>query len=104
LPNAAGCFLVSQLTASRALTSGTPKIFESFLAEFGVARGVLYGPMPKPILNCPRVVTCIGQRVAAGVPQHVDVNLEWEARALADAHSQTPLVPVPMAERIKRPN
>jgi hypothetical protein len=42
--------------ASRAITSGAPKILESLLAQFGVAGGVLDGAMPKPILNCSRVV------------------------------------------------
>jgi hypothetical protein len=41
--------------------------------------------MSEPVLNCPRVMPCIGQCVAAGVPQHVDVNLEREAGPLADA-------------------
>jgi hypothetical protein len=39
------------------------KIFESFLAEFGVARSVLDRTMAQPILNSPCVVACIGQRV-----------------------------------------
>jgi hypothetical protein len=34
-----------------ALANAGPKVFESFLAEFGVARSVL-GPIP----NCPRVI------------------------------------------------
>jgi hypothetical protein len=51
-----------------ALTSGTPKIFESLLAQFRVAGGVLDGAMAEPILNGPRVVALIGQCIAAGVP------------------------------------
>ena len=44
--------------------------------------------MAKPILNCPRVVALVCERVAAGVPQHVRVNLEREAGALTDALDQ----------------
>src|SRR5262249_53715236 len=73
-----------QATGRPRFTSGAPKIFKSLLAEFGVASGVLNGAMTEPILNCPRVVALIGQRVAASVAQHVDVNLEWEARSLTD--------------------
>ena len=64
--------------------SGPPKIFESLLAQFCIAGGVLDGTVPEPVLNCPRVMSRIGQRVAAGVPQHVDVNLEREAGAIAN--------------------
>ena len=31
--------------------------------------------MAEPVLNCPRVVTGIGQRVAAGVPEHMEMNV-----------------------------
>ena len=41
--------------------------------------------MSKPILDCPRIVSCIRQRVAAGVPQHVRVYLEVETSALSYA-------------------
>jgi len=49
---------------------------------------VLNGAVPQPILNCPRVMPCIGEGVAAGVPQHVDVHLERETRAYAYALDQ----------------
>ena len=42
----------------------------------------------KPILNCPRVVALISQRIAAGMPQHVDVNLKWKTSALTNALDQ----------------
>jgi hypothetical protein len=45
--------------------------------------------MPKPILDCPRVVAVIRQLVAAGVAQHVDVHRERKAGALADALDKT---------------
>ena len=41
--------------------------------------------MAQPILNRPRVVALIGQSITAGVPQHVDMNLERKAGAGADA-------------------
>ena len=46
--------------------------------------------MTKPRLNAPRIVPRIGQRVAAGVPQHVEVDGgERQAGTLADTlHKQ----------------
>src|SRR5262245_9014730 len=78
-------YCARQATASHALTLGAPKILKSLLAQFCVAGSMLDCPMTKPVLNCPRIMPCIGQRVAAGVPQHVDVNLEWASGTLADA-------------------
>src|SRR5215468_4536127 len=74
--------------ALASLASGAPKIFESFLAQFRVARRVLDGAMAEPILNGPRVVPHIGQGIAASVPQHVHVNLEGKPCALADVLDQ----------------
>jgi hypothetical protein len=58
------------------------------LAQFSVTGGVLNGAMAEPVLDCPRVVALVSKRVAAGVPQHMDVNLEWKTGALADALDQ----------------
>jgi len=44
--------------------------------------------MAQPILNRPRVVPFVSQRVAAGVAQHVNVNLERKTGALTDALHQ----------------
>ena len=41
--------------------------------------------MTKPILNGASIVPLVGQRVPASVPQHVGVNFEGEAGALANA-------------------
>ena len=41
--------------------------------------------MAEPVLDSPRVVACIGQCVATGVPEHVGVNSEREAGTLAEA-------------------
>jgi hypothetical protein len=41
--------------------------------------------MAEPILNAPGVVARIGQRVAAGMAEHVNVNRKGEAGARADA-------------------
>src|SRR5262249_28863374 len=49
-------------------SSGAPEIFEAFLTQFRVAGGVPDGAMPEPILNRPRIVARVGQRIAAGVP------------------------------------
>jgi len=39
----------------------------------------------EPILQRPRIMPCIRQSVAAGMPEHVTVNREGESRALANA-------------------
>ena len=44
--------------------------------------------MPKPILDGPRIVAFIGQRVTTGVPKHVGMDFEREAGALTDALDQ----------------
>lgn len=44
--------------------------------------------MPEPILNCPRVMPFVRQRVAAGMSQHVHMDFEREVGALADALDQ----------------
>ena len=41
--------------------------------------------MAHPILYCPRIVPSVGQGVAAGVAQHVDVHREARSGALAYA-------------------
>jgi hypothetical protein len=53
--------------------------------QFAVAHGVLYRAMPQPILNPPRIMSCIGQGVAARVEEHVTMDLEGQAGALTDA-------------------
>jgi hypothetical protein len=49
---------------------------------------VLDGLVTEPILNAPGVVAGIGQRIAAGVAQHVRVHRKGEASAGADALDQ----------------
>ncbi len=41
--------------------------------------------MPEPILNGPRIVSRIGKSIAAGMSEHVDVNIVVEAAKLTDA-------------------
>jgi hypothetical protein len=48
-------------------------VLDVFVSEVGLQR--------------PGVVSPVGQRIAAGVPEHVDVNLEWKT-ALTDALDQ----------------
>jgi hypothetical protein len=79
------CQFWFQASDCRLRTHVAPKIFEPLLTEFGVASGVLDGAVPEPILNCPRIVALIGQWVTARMPQHVHMNLEWEAGTLGDA-------------------
>ena len=64
----------SRLTAGAArFISAPPKVFKALLAQFRIAGGD--GAMAEPVLNGARVVPGVGQRVAAGVAQHVHVDL-----------------------------
>jgi hypothetical protein len=45
-------------------------------------------PVAQPVLDRPRVVPLIGQGVAAGVPEHVDVHRQADRCFLADALDQ----------------
>jgi hypothetical protein len=76
------------VSAGLSRASSAPKILKSLLAQFRIPGGVLDGAMAEPILNCPRVVPCVGQGIAVGVAEHVHVNLEGEAGAVADALDQ----------------
>jgi hypothetical protein len=58
----------------RSNSSVAPEILEPGRRQFGVSDGMLDRAMPKPILDRPRVMPFVGQRVATGVPQHVDVD------------------------------
>jgi hypothetical protein len=42
-------------------------------------------PMSQPALDCPGVVALVGEGVAAGVPQHVRVGLEFKTGAIRGA-------------------
>jgi len=46
---------------------------------------MLNAAVTEPVLNRPRIMTRIGQRVAAAVEKHVRANLEGEAGPLAYA-------------------
>jgi hypothetical protein len=50
---------------------------------------VLDRSVTRPILNASGVVAGIGQRVAAGVAQHVGMHRKGEAGARADALAET---------------
>jgi len=64
--------------------TSAPHVLETNRTQFGIAGGVLDGPVPEPILNQPGVMAGVGQRVATGMAQHVGVDLEGEAGALVD--------------------
>jgi hypothetical protein len=53
-----------------------PEIFEPRRRQFGVAHRVLDIFVAEIRLQRPGVVAFVGERVAAGVPQHVRVRLE----------------------------
>jgi hypothetical protein len=65
-----------------ALTSGfgakRTKILEPYRRQFGVAYGVLDILMAEIGLQRPGVVPLVGERVAAGVPEHMGVSIEAE--------------------------
>jgi hypothetical protein len=46
---------------------------------------MLNAAVTEPVLNRPRIMTRIGQRIAAAVAKHVGMNLERHSGALADA-------------------
>src|SRR5262249_48311263 len=50
------------------------KVPEADWGKLGVLDDVLNSPVPKPILNSPRIMPRIGQRKAAGVTQHVGMH------------------------------
>jgi len=57
-----------------------PEILEPRRGQLSIPDGVLDIPVTKIGLQSPRVVPLIGQRVAAGVPEHVRVRLEPKPR------------------------
>ncbi len=63
----------------------SPEVPEARRRQLGIANGVLDAPVTKPILDCPRVVAGVRQRITAALPQHVRVNREGESSSLADA-------------------
>jgi hypothetical protein len=65
--------------------AGPPYVLEAEGAQFGIAGRVLDGPVPKPILDQPRVMARVGHSIAAGMAEHVGVNLEGEATSFANA-------------------
>ena len=73
--------------------SGAPKIFEPLLAQFRIPSSVLNGAMAEPILNRSRVVARISQRVAACMPQHVDVTLKGRRPSNSELRPREYLTP-----------
>src|SRR5262249_4883874 len=65
-----------------------PEVFEPVRRQLGVAHRVLDVLVPEPSLQRPRVVTGIGQGIAAGVPQHVREDREGHSRTLPEACEQ----------------
>src|SRR5262245_63225012 len=59
-------------------TLDTPEVLKSRRRQLGVAHGALNVAVAEVSLQRPRVVAFVGQRVAAGMPQHVRVRLECE--------------------------
>ena len=52
----------------------TPEVLELGRRQFGIPDRVLDRFVTKVVLNATRIVACIGQRVAAGMPQHVNAD------------------------------
>jgi hypothetical protein len=55
-----------------------PKVLEPCRRQLGVAHRVLDVFVPEVGLERPRVMAGVGKRIAAGVPQHVGMDLEFE--------------------------
>ena len=60
-----------------------PKAFKPVRCQGGVAHCRRDRAVPEVVLDCPGVLAIVCELVAAGVPQHVAVDREWEARGLA---------------------
>ena len=60
-----------------------PEAFEAIRRESRVTDGRVDGLVPEVVLDCPGVLAIVCQLVAAGMPQHVAVNEEGEARGPA---------------------
>jgi len=58
--------------------------FEPNRRQFRVTDGMLDRRVAEIVLDGPRIVAVIGELVAAGVPQHVDVNREAELGPFAN--------------------
>src|SRR3974377_682052 len=56
----------------------TPEVLELGRRQFGIPDRVLDRFVTKVVLNATRIVACIGQRVAAGMAQHINVDREAE--------------------------
>src|SRR5450631_780280 len=78
------------VTACRAAIAWSvpPEVFEARGAQCRVSRGVLDRDMAQPVLDCSGVDTAIGQRVAARMPQHVEVDRKRKLCARADGLDQ----------------
>ena len=62
-----------------------PEILKPRRRQFGIAHCVLYRAVAEPVLDGPGVVSGVCQRIAAAMPQHVDVHREAEASALSQS-------------------
>ena len=58
--------------------------FEPDWRQFRVTNGALDRLVAEIVLDGPRIVAVVGELVAAGVPQHVDVNREAELGPFAN--------------------
>src|SRR5262249_53982166 len=73
----------SPVTAARTRLTAIlpPEVAEAGRRKFGIANRVLDVLVPEPRLQRPRVMTGIGQREAAAVPQHVGMDRKWHLGA-----------------------
>jgi hypothetical protein len=74
----------SAIVGRRCNQRSAPEVFKPRLAQLGVSRGVRDQDVPEPVLNGADVDAVVGQLVAAAVPQHVEMDGQGEAGALAD--------------------
>ena len=65
-----------------------PEVLKPRRRQLGIAHRMLDGAVTEPVLNGTGIVTFVRQRVAATVAQHMSMNGEREASALANALDQ----------------
>src|SRR4030095_6193354 len=63
----------------------SPEVLEPLGRQLGVSHSVLDVPVAKVGLQGARIVSLVGKRKAAGVPQHVGVSLEAQSSLHASA-------------------
>jgi hypothetical protein len=62
----------------------SPKVPKRCLAQLGVAHRVVDRLVTQPILDTSRIMPRVGQRITAGMPQHMNVDADAQFGALTN--------------------